>query len=303
MKLMNYMNLNQYPVQLSFHKNRTEEFVEIYHAHQGMEFLYVHEGHGHVIVERQIYELRPGCLFYFRPFQLHRVRMTDLAAYPYVRSLFVFEPTVLEAVLQMFPLLQGFFRKVWKEPDAMQRLDGLDTAEFEALLRTHAALLEAAPPERRLEDQQWFLGAVLQRMRMVWPADEAAGRRLPRTRSSAGGSRGGGGASSIAETLMEWLEVHYMEPFELGALAQHVHLSPNHVSSLFRKSVGSSITEYIAARRIRQACWLLRTTDQAVREIGEAVGLHNFSYFCQAFKKHVGVSPHQFRKQMTGSRV
>lgn len=284
MKLMNYMNLNQHPVQLSFRKDRTHEFAEIYHAHQGMEILYVHEGHGHVIVERQIFELSPGTMFLFRPYQLHRVKMTDLALHPYVRTLFVFEPSVLEAVLQPFANLLAFFRMLWKDPAASPVLMGPGRAEMEAWFRLHAESLQTSASESLLEDQLLFLVSLIQRLRTSWSFDstEIGGPSRPRT-------------SSTAEAIMEWIEAHYGEPFELDRLAQHVHLTPNHVSALFRRSVGSSITEYITARRIRQACWLLRTTDQPVRAIGEAVGLSNFSYFCQAFKKHVGLSPHRYR--------
>ncbi|MNY49646.1 Bifunctional transcriptional activator/DNA repair enzyme AdaA [compost metagenome] len=109
-------------------------------------------------------------------------------------------------------------------------------------------------------------------------------------------------SSSTAERMLAWIEAHYMEPFKLDELASAVHLSPNHVSTTFHQSIGSTITEYLTARRIRQACWLLRTTDLSVQDIGEAVGLSNFSYFCQLFKKHVGFTPYKF-KGMSGYTI
>lgn len=89
-----------------------------------------------------------------------------------------------------------------------------------------------------------------------------------------------------------------MEEFQLDVLAHAVHLSPNHVSAAFRQSVGTSITEYLTARRIRQACWLLRTSDVSVQEVGQSIGLSNFPYFCQLFKKHVGLTPYKFKRTM-----
>jgi AraC family transcriptional regulator of arabinose operon len=128
MKIMNYMNLNQYPVQLSFVKDRTHEFVDIYHAHQGMELLYVHQGYGRVIVNQQIIELASGSLMCFRPFQLHRIQMDIKPDAPYVRSLFVFEPSVLDGYLGPFAALQSYFHRLWKDrwnhrfsPDCLPR--------------------------------------------------------------------------------------------------------------------------------------------------------------------------------------
>ncbi|MCZ8516253.1 AraC family transcriptional regulator [Paenibacillus filicis] len=287
MKQINYMNMNQHPAQLSFYKDRTKEFAEIYHAHQGMEMLYVHVGTGTVVVEQQIFELSPGVLFYFKPFQLHRIRVNLGEGQAYVRSLFVFEPSVLDETLAPFPGLRSFFQTLWKDPLAPQMIRGLPADEIDRLFHAHMRSLTPSSPDRLLEEQMLFLTALIHTCR---PAVEAAmrlGEELPMLPRK---------SSSVAEQAMTWIEGHYMEPFELGRLAQEVHLSPNHVSAVFRQTVGSSITEYLTARRIRQACWLLQTSSLSVQEIGQAVGLGNFSYFCQLFKKHVGMTPNRFKR-------
>jgi AraC family transcriptional regulator, arabinose operon regulatory protein len=283
-KLMNYLNLNQHPIQLSLQRDRTMEMEEIYHAHQGMEFLYVHEGHGHVVVERQIFELSPGSLFCFRPFQLHRVRI-NLELGSYVRSLFVFEPGVLEEALIPFPSLHAFFMRVWKDPSVWHKTT-VDPSHMASFIAAQDLALQNCPPEHLLEEQKLSLVQLIRYLRKHFGHADDLFEVVNRTT----------GRSTAAEQIMEWIEEHYMEPFELSKLAQAVHLSPNHVSSLFRKAIGSSITDYITARRIRQACWLLRSTDLSVREIGENVGLGSFSYFCQIFKRNVGLSPYQYKK-------
>ncbi len=87
-----------------------------------------------------------------------------------------------------------------------------------------------------------------------------------------------------------------MEAFDLKRVAAAVHLTPNHVSAVFRRTVGSSITEYLTARRIRQACVLLRTTALSVQEVCRAFGLSNCAYFCGLFKKHVGLTPYCYKR-------
>ncbi|WP_159888475.1 AraC family transcriptional regulator [Paenibacillus puerhi] len=301
MKTMNYMNLNLHPVQLSFFKDRTFEFQEIYHAHQGMELLIIHEGKGTVVMEQQLIEVSPGTILCFRPFQLHRIRIHDLPQQRYVRSMFVFEPVVLEQSLGPFPGLSDFFRSLWKDPQAWQSFQIPDIPALEELLRDYAGRLQAASAkhaEHLLEEQLLFLTAFLHRLKSHAQAASGLAGDRKQARLSGAGRQG----LSTAEQIMSWVEAHYTEPFELDRLAQDIHLSPNHVSALFRQSVGSTITEYVTARRIRQACWLLRTTDLSVQEIGGQIGLGNFSYFCQLFKKHVGLTPNKFR-QTSGSRV
>jgi AraC-like DNA-binding protein len=287
MKLMNYMNLNQHPAHLQFYRDRTNDFTEIYHAHQGMEIIIVHEGTGSVVVEQQIFDLKPGMLFYFKPFQLHRIRINDLPHKRYIRSFFVFEPALLDNCLAAFPSVRAFFRKLWKDPMSIQRLTGLDTEALDFLLRTNQQILEKTKKEHVLEEQMFFLTAL---MRYLKNSSAITDHLLSVDRSSNVKS------SSIAEKVMDWIETHYMESFELDRLARDIHLSPNHLSAVFKKIVGSSITEYLTARRIRQACWLLKTSDLSVQEIGRAVGLGNFSYFCQMFKRHVGLTPYQFKR-------
>lgn len=293
MRIMNYLNLNQHPVQLSFAKDRTDEFVEIYHAHQGMELLYVHEGYGSVIVNQQIFELAPGSLICFRPFQLHRIQIKLPPGGRYIRSLMVFEPTELERYLAPFTTLQSFFHQLWKDPLAEQVIQDLPQERMLQLLEEYRHRIGQAVPERMLEEEMLFLVALLhfvftqvetRNAKGLQPALHAAGKQT----------------STVAEKVMEWIEEHYMEEFQLDALAKTVHLSPNHLSATFKHLVGTSITEYLTARRIRQACWLLRTSDSTVQEVGQAIGLSNFPYFCQLFKKHVGLTPYRF-KRTTGA--
>ncbi|MCZ8519705.1 MULTISPECIES: helix-turn-helix domain-containing protein [Paenibacillus] len=283
---MNYMNLNTHPIVLSFRKKRTSGIVDYYHAHQGLELLYIHEGKGTAVVEQQIIELRPGLVLVFRPYQLHRIHVQPLPQQPYVRSLFVLEPPVLDDALVPFAGLRSFLQGLWKDPLAPRVFDSESPAAGEALLALHAVRLAQPAPHAGAEEQLLFLTAFLDYIRSACrPVAPAAAGHFPLSRGSA-----------AAESMMAWIENHFAEPFELAALARSVHLSPNHASAVFRQSVGSSLTEYVTARRIRQACWLLRTTDLSVQEIGQGVGLGSFSYFCQLFKKHTGLSPHRFRK-------
>jgi YesN/AraC family two-component response regulator len=102
--------------------------------------------------------------------------------------------------------------------------------------------------------------------------------------------------SNSIPLIFDWIENHFQEDFQLDMLAKEIHLSPNHVSYIFHKETGSSISDYLAARRLQEACSLLRTSSLNIQEVGYRVGFGNFSYFCKFFKKHIGMTPHQFRQ-------
>jgi len=101
-----------------------------------------------------------------------------------------------------------------------------------------------------------------------------------------------------SERIMSWIEKHYGEPFRLEELADELHMSKSYLSRLFRQETGSSITGYLTARRIQQACHLLQSTNKSVEVIGEQVGLTNASYFINLFKRIMGVSPHQYHLRL-----
>lgn len=290
MKILNYLNLNQHPVQYSFRRDRTEEFADIYHAHQGLELLYLHEGRMRVMVNQLVLDLSGGDLVVFRPFQLHRIQLKLLPGERYVRTLFVLEPDALEGYLAPFPSLLRFFRRLWKEPAREQVFRSLPQEELLARLENFRNRMESASPGVLLEEQALCL---IELLRLLKASDDtAAQQELTPPPCSQG--------ALLSGQVMQWVEEHYAEDFRLDRLAAAVHLTPTHVSAVFRQTTGSTITEYLTARRIRQACWLLKTGTLSVEEIGRSVGLQNASYFCQLFRKHVGISPHRFRKSAAG---
>lgn len=267
----------------------TEHFKGYYHWHQGCELLLVHEGVGKVIVNQQTYDIRPGMLFFFQPFQLHKVYVDASSETPYVRTIFHFDQLQLEQGLAPFPRLQQLFMKLKQGTireqafDLHEELDGLlhlcevfDKTQARAGQRTNdgeeAALLFVQ-----------FVAAVSRRI-----IDSKSAANLART-------------SRYSEVIMEWIEGHYSEVFELDRLAEEMHLSKAYISRVFQRETGSNITDYIAARRMKEACRLLQTTDLSIRMIGERVGLASPSYFISTFKKEVGSTPYKYKRSMANT--
>ncbi|MDQ6597977.1 AraC family transcriptional regulator [Bacillus salipaludis] len=81
----------------------------------------------------------------------------------------------------------------------------------------------------------------------------------------------------------------------LDHLAQMCHLSPNYLSSLFKKEVGITISEYIQQQRVDEAKKLLILTNYPISDIGTWLNFNDQSYFIKIFKKYIGLTPRQFR--------
>ena len=66
--------------------------------------------------------------------------------------------------------------------------------------------------------------------------------------------------------------------------------------SLFRTSIQlNNFLEYLTAYRIDRAVELLQQTDIPVREIAVRVSYTDANYFTKVFKRHLGVTPTEYR--------
>ncbi|WP_158606656.1 AraC family transcriptional regulator [Paenibacillus ginsengarvi] len=292
MKLIQDMGVGKTPFVVDLLMKRAKPFGYYHHAHQGMEILYVHAGWGQVIVNQQRHPIRPGTLLFFQPFQLHRVQMEDVSPQsPYIRSVVTFEPTLFDSYLIAMPELQLFFRYLWKGALTTQLLylpeknDMLD--QLLAYYKPRFPVPAESAGEECLEPAMLLTMQLFDYIRMFWGSE-----RIDQPQDA---------RNHHAQSILQWVEEHYAEAFQLERLASDLHLSKYHISHLFKQYTGSTINEYLVARRIRQACWLLQTSPLPVHEVGTLVGYDNPSYFCQLFRKMTALTPQAYRRMREAS--
>ena len=92
----------------------------------------------------------------------------------------------------------------------------------------------------------------------------------------------------------------YMDPrLTLPALAQTIGCTVNHLSQVINAGFEMSFFDYLNSHRVRHAKELLSELNgknRAILNIAFAVGFNSNSAFYAAFKKHVGMTPAQFRR-------
>ncbi|GIP30008.1 DNA-binding response regulator [Paenibacillus sp. J23TS9] len=102
---------------------------------------------------------------------------------------------------------------------------------------------------------------------------------------------------SSMKLLLDYVEQHYSEPITLTSMAGHFHFNPSYLSSFFAGHHHEGFKEHLNRVRINKAADLLRYSDSPISEIGSMVGYGDHSYFCKVFKKSLGLSPTQYRRQ------
>ena len=109
-------------------------------------------------------------------------------------------------------------------------------------------------------------------------------------------------AQDYTEQVMTYIRSHLRESFTRQDIADHVHLSQNHLARLFRKETGMSIAEFTLQERMNQATELLVRTDRSVAEVAQQVGYENYSYFLTSFRRFTGQTPSEYRVKHTSEQ-
>jgi len=107
-------------------------------------------------------------------------------------------------------------------------------------------------------------------------------------------------ASVIFQQFQSLLQQNFKEWKQPHLYAEALALSPIHVNDIVRQQSGHSVSHHIQTRNILEAKRLLFYTDKNINEIGYLLGYEDPLYFGKLFKKHVHLSPTQFR---SGHRV
>lgn len=103
--------------------------------------------------------------------------------------------------------------------------------------------------------------------------------------------------SPLVQKVINYINLNLDGQLSLKLLAEMYFISPSYLSNLFKQETGSTLTDYINSQRIQRAAHLLKTTTSSVSTIAESVGILDVNYFTKIFKKAMGFTPTQYRKE------
>ncbi len=107
----------------------------------------------------------------------------------------------------------------------------------------------------------------------------------------------GNSQAAVLQMVKKYIEKNYgNEGLSLNLIAQEVHLTPNYISTLFKRHCQINIIDYVTEIRIAKAKELLTKTDLKIYQIAESIGYTNSQYFSILFKKSTGMSPVEYRQ-------
>lgn len=106
-------------------------------------------------------------------------------------------------------------------------------------------------------------------------------------------------STDIIANVRKYIQENFREDIDRDTIAAMAYITPNYLSKRFRTEMGLNLREYINQLRIEEAKRLLLSTNDSISEISSKVGYANISYFSTVFRKQCGISPIDWRSQMT----
>lgn len=96
--------------------------------------------------------------------------------------------------------------------------------------------------------------------------------------------------------VLHYIDSHYNEKISLQYVSSLLNFDKSHFCRIFKKSVHTSLVDYINFVRISEAEKLLILTEKTISDIAEATGFVSTAYFTKIFKRYKACTPSQYRK-------
>ncbi|MBI4923942.1 MAG: AraC family transcriptional regulator [Devosia nanyangense] len=152
-----------------------------------------------------------------------------------------------------------------------------------AAARPRIAALFARPAEDRvlaLLELLQFLAADAAAAPLASPAAAAPAAPADRTR---------------IDRVLDYIHLNYAGGVCIPELADIAALSPSGLHRLFRRHTRQTITDYVTALRIGEACALLSGTGRPVAHIAADIGYDSLANFNRRFKALKAMTPREYR--------
>ncbi len=263
-----------------YHKRGHDNLLFYAATHEGFEILHIIEGHGHFIYDNHFFELKPNRLFFVNGNRFHYSNPDN--PMEYVRNAVEFSQNDFIHILSIYEqsnILEPFLYPssslccIDLSEAANTAIDGIFQVITKELSKQE---LGCAPVAMGHVIQ--IIALALRNMQCIDPSD-ASWNITER---------------HVVE-IISYVEKN-LSAFSLNDMADELSLSKYHMCHLFKKSTGLTIQNYVLARRLDKARYLLSTSNTPISEISEELGFSSFSLFSRCFRQANNVTPREYRK-------
>lgn len=100
------------------------------------------------------------------------------------------------------------------------------------------------------------------------------------------------------EKAKSFIMENIADPITVKDVADHVGLSAEYFTKMFKRETGQNIKEFITLMKVEAAKDMLERTNLSVGMVALELGYSNFSHFSQVFRKYENITPSEYRTQL-----
>jgi AraC-like DNA-binding protein len=246
------------------------------HRHSFYEILLVREGVGTHMVEFETYPIRPNALYFLVPGQVH--------CWTYETPPSGHVVLFTEEFLPLPPAGASSFGDRWHFAELSERGEIAPSATQAAEL---VRLIDCMIRERRNTPTDYR--TVLQAYLHIFIT---YARRLGGPTHS---RREAGRASLLVGDFLDLLRQRSVGPV-VSAYSHELGVTPGHLAETVKRMTGKTPGQHIRNMQLVEAKRLLAYTEKTVAEIAYELGFKDAAYFGRFFKRELGCTPGEFRK-------
>ena len=263
------------------------QFPILPHWHYFIEIIYMLEGSAYLEIDQDNYVLEEGDLILIHPKQTHGIYSTGKLPIKY--GVLKFDAAHLNIpnsslpkisqILQMAqdtPEISGYFPQESLSHIPMKKL-------FDSCVQT---VFEKQFGYDVLAHSYYCL--IVMELIKIWIQH---GFQLKQQSSSK--------TSESLSEILEYMNNHASEPIKIEQLAAMCNMSYSHFAKEFKQYYGQTCKHYLLTIRLQKAEDLLRFTDYDLNYISQESGFSDCSHFIHCFKKKYGITPKQYRLQLS----
>ncbi len=103
--------------------------------------------------------------------------------------------------------------------------------------------------------------------------------------------------SNLVDNAIKYFQNNFEKQITIAMAADYLGVSQSHLSREFIKYTKEKPSDYLTKLKMEKAIELLNSTNMKLKEISSHCGYSDENYFGKVFKKHMKISPAEFRIQ------
>ncbi len=104
-------------------------------------------------------------------------------------------------------------------------------------------------------------------------------------------------SEQLCRSFMQLVTQHYNQTRNVSWYAQQLNITHAHLCTVIKQITGKTCADVIASMVIMDAKSQLKSTKLTIQAIADSLNFANISFFGKYFKRYVGISPMEYRKQ------